>query len=154
MQHEDGWRGSWMWAREKFGARDVVPLKFRLNRTAPSHRSPGWLRDRTGKIDIVRGGVILAWCKPLALDHVAFHRFRAVTVQSMTRLQQIHRRAHAEIDGQGSCAAEDSVFRVRLHALARRVRKIVRRQLKFLAQLRVDSLESSGQFRYNAPARE
>src|SRR6266404_6063794 len=66
----------------------------------------------------------------------------------MARLQQIHRCTHCEVDCGRRCAVErpTTIFLTRAHALARRMRKIVACQVKFLAQTRVESLERCGEF--------
>src|SRR5205823_1039503 len=71
---------------------------------------------------------------------------------AMTRLKQIHRRAHSKVDEHGPRTTQlgPRFLWWRTYSLAWRMRQIVGTELKFLSQFGVDSLESASQFGFDA----
>src|SRR5882724_6783226 len=98
VQHENRRRPPALRARKEIGTRDVVRWKLRIDRTLPCNGSAAPIGDYGRNFGAVGHGVIVFGGELLARRHIMLHFFTTPRVQMVTRLKQIDRRAHDQID--------------------------------------------------------
>src|SRR6266496_2754834 len=169
VQHENRRRSPTLRARKKIGTRDVVRWKLCIDRTLPCNGSARPIGDYGRNFCAVRRGVIVLGGELLARRHIVIHFLTTARVQMMTRLKQIDRRAHEQIDT-ARRKAEELVVSTALcrrvltsksrtprqsgvatfHTLSGRMRQIVFGQRKFFTQFGIKTSECGGEFAFNA----
>src|SRR5436309_8597663 len=98
VQHEDSRRSPASREWKKIGTRDVVRGKICIDRAGPCDCSASPSAGYSRNFSTVWNGVKLLGGERLARRHIALHFLTTARVQMMTRLKQIYRRAHEQID--------------------------------------------------------
>src|SRR6266581_1636200 len=106
VQHEDGRRSPASPAQKKIGTRDVVGGKICIDRAGPCDYSATPSAGCSRNFSAVWNGVKLLGGERLARCHVALHFLATARMQMMTRLNQIYRRTHEQIDAARSKAPQ------------------------------------------------
>src|SRR5260370_24728885 len=97
-QHENRRRTPALRAWKKVGTGDVVCWKLCIDRTLPCNGSAGPIGDYGRNFCAVRHGVIVFGGELLARRHIVLHSLPTARVQMVTRLKQIYRPAHEQIE--------------------------------------------------------
>ena len=111
VQHQYRRRAPAARAWKKIHARNVVRGKFRIDRAAPPDCCSVGIANCTRDFAIAGRSVKIMRCELLAFGDIALHLIAAARMQSMPRLNEIHRCAHEQIDARRGETCNFGVWR-------------------------------------------